>query len=130
MSSGHCGRLHCVGPRGAGREVDVDDNGPAETQPARRPLFRRRVVRIPAGADLAFVEDDWRDAIVVVESGEVELECRWGGRRRFGPGAVLWFDGLGLRVVRNPGPVDLVIVAVSRRATSRSASAAAPDPGG
>lgn len=79
------------------------------------PSFRARVVTIAAGGLLPYVESDWRDALVVVETGEVQLECREGGRRRFGSGDVLWLTGLGLVAVRNHGEVEAVLVAVSRR---------------
>ncbi|ACZ84014.1 hypothetical protein Aros01_03353 [Streptosporangium roseum] len=46
---------------------------------------------------------EWRDAIVRVEGGQVELETADGARRRFGHGAVLWLAGLPVRVLRNPG---------------------------
>jgi hypothetical protein len=74
----------------------------------------RRVVIAP-GATQPFVEDEWRDAIVGVESGEVELECSAGGRRCFGPGAVLWLAGLSLCALHACGEAPAVLIAVSRR---------------
>jgi quercetin dioxygenase-like cupin family protein len=79
------------------------------------PSFRAKVVAIAPGAELPFVEADWRDALVVVEVGEVELECREGSRRRFATGDVLWMTGLGLRALRNLGEATAVLVAVSRQ---------------
>jgi hypothetical protein len=73
----------------------------------------RRIVVAP-GAERPYDEEEWRDAIVVVESGRIELECSCGGRRRFGGGDVLWLIGLPLRVLRNRGPVPAVLLAVSR----------------
>jgi quercetin dioxygenase-like cupin family protein len=77
--------------------------------------FDVRVVQLPPGAERASHEAEWRDALVVVDRGEIELDCVGGSRRRFGSGAVLWLDGLPLRALRNPGAEPAVIVAVSRR---------------
>ncbi len=77
-------------------------------------VFRRREVVIPAGGRLPFVDADWADALVVVASGEVDLYCDQGGSRRFGPGSLLFFVGLGLVDLRNPGVDETVLVAHSR----------------
>jgi hypothetical protein len=37
----------------------------------------------------SYDETDWQDAIVVVERGEIEVECLGGRRRRFESGDVL-----------------------------------------
>ena len=60
-------------------------------------------------------EDDWLDTLVIVERGELEVECRTGGRAVFGEGAVLAFVGLTVRRLRNAGDRPLVLSAVSRR---------------
>ena len=75
--------------------------------------FQRRVVTLAPESWHPFVEDDWRDCLVLVERGEVELHS-CGGTRSFETGAVLWFTGLGLRVLHNPGRTDAVLVAISR----------------
>jgi hypothetical protein len=77
--------------------------------------FDVRVVEVRPGAERAYVEAEWHDALVVVECGEIELDCRGGSRPRFAGGAVLWLGGLPVRTLRNPGPVPAVLVAVSRR---------------
>jgi quercetin dioxygenase-like cupin family protein len=74
----------------------------------------RRVVLAP-GAKRAFDEDEWRDAIVFVESGELELECHGGSRRRFRSGDMLWLTGLSLCALRSCGDAPAVLVAVSRQ---------------
>lgn len=79
------------------------------------PRFRRREVEIDAGGWMSYVEADWRRALVMVERGEIELHCLRGGMRRFGTGSILWFDGLGLRALHNPGGEPAVVVALSRR---------------
>jgi hypothetical protein len=76
--------------------------------------FRRRVVRLEPGCELAFDRDQWVDAIVLVERGEIELECPAGVCRRYGCGAMIPIALLPLHVLRNAGAGPLVLVAVSR----------------
>jgi len=82
------------------------------------PWFDHRAVTIPVGAAIAYVDSDWRGAIVVVERGEVELEAVDGERHRFGLGSLIWLDGVRLRVLRNVGRQPAVLVAISRRRVS------------
>ena len=49
--------------------------------------FDRRVVVVAPGEARAYVPGEWRDALVVVEHGAVEVEDDAGGRVRFGAGA-------------------------------------------
>jgi hypothetical protein len=79
------------------------------------PEFELRVVSIAPGAELAYDTARWRDAVVVVERGEIEVEGICGGRRRFGSGAVLWLADLPLRTVRNPARGPALLSAVRRR---------------
>jgi len=91
-----------------------DDDAPVPTRPG--PAFRRRSVTIRAQETVPYVADDWRDAIVMIERGSVDLCCvRGGGRRRFVEGAILFMDGLALESLHNPGVDDVVLVALSRR---------------
>ena len=87
-----------------------------------RPLSSsfRRVTQVIAAGDERVFEDDrtWRGAIVVIAAGEVELCLDDGSRGRFTTGSVLWFDGLPLRALRNPGDAPATVVAVAR-ATAR-----------
>lgn len=106
---------------GPGPGSAVDD-APVPTRPG--PAFRRRVVTIGPQQTLPFDERDWRDAIVVVERGDVDLCCVRGGRRRFARGAILVLQGLALRSLHNPGVEDVVLVALSRR---RAGGAEGPD---
>ncbi|MEJ3653695.1 cupin domain-containing protein [Actinomycetes bacterium KLBMP 9759] len=85
--------------------------------PARQGrAFRLREVTLPPGDWQPVVEDEWLGAMIVVQCGEVELHCLRGGQRNFRAGAVLWFEGLGLRAMHNPGECDTVLVAFARRA--------------
>jgi hypothetical protein len=79
------------------------------------PGFELRVVVVPGGGERPYVDDEWRDALVVVEDGAIELECKGGAVGRFRAGDVLWICGLGVRVLRNRGTVPAVLAAVTRR---------------
>ena len=81
-----------------------------------RTAFDLRVVELPPGGERAYDGAEWHDALVVVERGEIELDCRGGSRPRFAGGAVLWLGGLPVRALQNPGPTPAVLVAVARSA--------------
>lgn len=77
--------------------------------------FVRRTVVLDPGVSRPSDDAEWHDAIVMVECGDVELECAAGGRRRFTAGAVLWLTGIDIRVLHNVGVGPVVLVAMSRR---------------
>jgi hypothetical protein len=77
--------------------------------------FAVREVRIPPGDERPFDDDEWRDAIVVIEAGEIELECVEGSRYGFRPGDVLFLIGLPLRSIHNPGIAPVLLTAATRR---------------
>lgn len=79
------------------------------------PTFVVRVVLVAAGRQRTFDERDWRGALIVLERGELEIECERGTRRRFSAGAVLCFTGLPLRVLRQCGSGPALLVSVRRR---------------
>jgi hypothetical protein len=79
------------------------------------PSFERRAISVAPGSARAYVESDWADALVVVERGEIELECLDGGRQRFVTGDSLWLCDQPLKLIRNPGDEPALLVAVSRR---------------
>jgi len=83
--------------------------------PGRGSGFRRRSVVLESGQSRPSGDAEWRDALVIVERGDVELECAAGGRRRFSGGAVLWLEGIDLRMLHNVGDEPAVLLAVSRR---------------
>jgi hypothetical protein len=76
--------------------------------------FSRRVYRVRTGLELGLEPDRLPAAIVVVEHGELELECRAGTCRRFGPGSMIPIAQLSIPHARSVGPGPLVLVAVSR----------------
>jgi hypothetical protein len=86
--------------------------------------FRLRRIVVDCGAERAYEEKEWVDAIVVVEEGEIELECVRGSRHRFGRGDVIWLVGLPLRVLRCSGTGPAILLAVSRSATDEFLAAA------
>jgi allophanate hydrolase subunit 2 len=80
---------------------------------ARR--VRRWSVVLQPGDALDYVAADWADTLVVVRSGELELECRSGRRARFAAGAVLALAAVPVRRLLNTGPEALVLSAIARR---------------
>ena len=85
------------------------------------PAFVLRVVTVAAGEVKTYIEEEWRDALVVVETGRIELETQSGTRRGFRTGDVLCLVGLALRALHNPGPGPAVLTAVSRRVSGKKA---------
>jgi len=71
------------------------------------------VVVLP-GYSRAYDAAEWRDALVVVERGRIDLCGPGGGRLGFGAGEVLWLADLTLSRLYNPGPEPAVLVAVAR----------------
>jgi hypothetical protein len=80
--------------------------------------FERRTVTVPPGGALAYDEADWRDALVLVVRGEIEL-----GGERFGRGSVLSLAGLHVRALHNRGAEPAELVTVRRRPASPAARA-------
>jgi hypothetical protein len=76
--------------------------------------FSRVVVRLAPGFELGLEPNHLQDAIVLVEQGGLELECRAGTCRRFGRGSMIPIARLPLARLRSVGPGPLVLVAVSR----------------
>jgi hypothetical protein len=81
-------------------------------------VFDVRRIVVDPGTARPFVEAEWRDTIVAIESGRLELECRSGASCRLERGDVFWLIGLPLRALHNRGLVPTVLVAVSRSAAS------------
>ena len=79
------------------------------------PSFEVRLVSLEPGHERPYDEEEWRGALVVVERGELELECVRGGTRCFTSGSVLWLFGLPLRTLHNRGREQTLLSAVSRR---------------
>ena len=101
----------------------MDDDEELRLPAVLAPGFVRRTIVVEAGTARLADEREWRDAVVVVDRGEIELECAAGGRRRFTAGAVLWLTGIDLRVLHNRGAEPAVLVAVARRRRDHEAYA-------
>jgi hypothetical protein len=80
--------------------------------------FRKRVIELTPKDELRIDTAAWRDAIVFLETGEVELECSAGERRRFAAGAVLCLVP-PVRALRNCGDDSARLIAISRRTRTR-----------
>jgi hypothetical protein len=91
------------------------------------PGFDVRAVALEPGGDRLYDEAEWRDAIVFVASGTIELECRGGGRHRFDCGDILWLAELPLRALHNPGSDATVLLSVSRTRDDFSVAAPSED---
>jgi quercetin dioxygenase-like cupin family protein len=76
--------------------------------------FEVRAVGVEPGGHRIYHEAEWRDAIVVVRQGEIELEWLSGLRHCFTRGDLLWLAGLPLRALHNRGQETALLVAVSR----------------
>jgi hypothetical protein len=81
----------------------------------RPPGFEIRAVAMEAGVTRIYNEAEWRDALVLVVRGEIELESVGGESCRFGRGSILCLVGLRLRALRSRGREPTVLVALSRR---------------
>ena len=77
--------------------------------------FEVRLVAVAPGRSLAYHDAEWRDALVMVERGQIELEGMGGILRSFDRGAVLWLAGLPLRALHNRGHQPVVLIAIARR---------------
>jgi quercetin dioxygenase-like cupin family protein len=84
------------------------------------PGFRRWSVTLAPGETLPYAEDDWRDALVTVTEGRIEVECLAGGHAVFGAGSMVWMVGLELRAIHNRGDEPAVMVAVARAVAGAS----------
>ncbi len=78
------------------------------------PTFEIRTVALEPGGSLPYREEEWRGALVTVESGEVELEMTCGRSSFFQHGDILWLEGLPLARLHNRGDEPTVLMAASR----------------
>jgi hypothetical protein len=78
------------------------------------PGFEIRLLMLEPGSDLACDATTWRDALVEVECGQVELHFRHGGRVCVQAGDVLWLSGLGVLRMSNPGRSPAALTGLSR----------------
>jgi quercetin dioxygenase-like cupin family protein len=82
------------------------------------PGFECRAVTVEPGGDRIYHEAEWRDALVLVARGEIELEWHDGRRYRLASGEIFWLAGLPLRRIRNDRAETARLVAISRSANT------------
>jgi hypothetical protein len=80
-------------------------------------MYAVRVVEVAAGEQRVYDEAEWRDAIVFVQRGEIELRGVSGASRSFGRGDLLWLERVPLRALHNPGIEPAVLLAIARANT-------------
>jgi hypothetical protein len=78
------------------------------------PNFRLRTLTLQPCDAIDYRGADWVDALVVVERGELEIECSSGARAWFQEGAILVLADLTVGCLRNSGSGPLVLSAISR----------------
>lgn len=83
------------------------------------PGFRVRLVILEPGDSLGYQHSDWTAALVVVEHGELAVECHSGAHAHFGEGEVLAFTALPVRRLHSVGAVALVLSTLSRAGRGR-----------
>lgn len=82
------------------------------------PGFEFRAVSVEPGGDRIYHDPEWRDALVLVARGEIELEWQNGRRCRLPSGETFWLAGLPLRRIHNDGPETARLVAITRSANT------------
>jgi quercetin dioxygenase-like cupin family protein len=90
----------------------------AARPPSARALsasFRARTIRLAAGHEHRYDSSDWNDALVIVRQGSLELETSRGLRHTYLAGSVLCLANLPLRLLKNPGTLQMVLLVISRR---------------
>lgn len=75
----------------------------------------KHIVELAVGEVLAVDAASWRDAIVFVTAGEIDVECVGGGRRRFGDGDIVCFARVSVRALHNCGRGEARLLVVCRR---------------
>lgn len=81
----------------------------------RSTTCEKRIVELAAGETLRYEPSEWRDTIVFVLAGVVEIECVSGERCSFARGATLVFSALRIRRIHNPAVESARLLAISRR---------------
>jgi hypothetical protein len=79
------------------------------------PSFLARSFVLPPGLSVPYDENDWRDSLVIVESGGLDLAGADGRSWHFRTGDVLWLVGLPVLALRNSGTETLVLKVISRQ---------------
>lgn len=81
--------------------------------------FDIRTVALGPGESLPYDAAEWRDALVLVKSGEIVLDTSCGRSFFFPCGSVLWLAELPLESLRNRGRESAVLVSAARHTELR-----------
>ena len=73
-----------------------------------------RLVVVPPWGERLYDREEWRDALVVVSSGAIELEGEHGVRHRFEKPAFLVLRNPRLRRLVNPAWLPATLLAITR----------------
>ena len=76
--------------------------------------FGVRRITIPPGAERPSADDEWHDAIVILERGAIDVVDPRGDRRRFAPGDMLCLEWVECERIVNVGQIDAELVAIDR----------------
>ena len=76
--------------------------------------FRLLLVVIPPGGERRCDTDEWREALVVIERGSVELRTVGAGRLALPRGSVLSIDRLRRSRMHNRGGTAAILAVVTR----------------
>jgi hypothetical protein len=82
---------------------------------SRRGDFAVREIALAPGVTRPFRAREWRDVLVMVRAGQIELEGAAGAVARFGAGDVLCLVAARLGALHNRGPQPALLLAISRR---------------
>jgi hypothetical protein len=76
--------------------------------------FECWAVEIGPGEERLIAAEEWADALVVIKSGELDVQCEEGGHRIFRRGDMLALQWLRARNLANLGAERVELVAVRR----------------
>jgi quercetin dioxygenase-like cupin family protein len=77
--------------------------------------YQIRLLILEPGTEVAYEPATWRDSLVEVECGQVELHLRDKRRIRVRTGEVLWLSGLGVLSISNPSGSPAALTGLARR---------------
>ncbi len=89
------------------------------TRPDLPDGFERWAMELPGRTTRPTTPDEWAGALVLIESGTLEVGCEAGGTRTFHAGDMLALGWLPLVELRNHGDEPVRIVSVRRREAAR-----------
>ncbi|HYH59147.1 MAG TPA: hypothetical protein VD790_07990 [Thermoleophilaceae bacterium] len=76
--------------------------------------FAVRTISVEPGGSLPYEGAEWRDALLVVERGEIAVDTACGLTWHFHKGDLLTLAGMPVSAVRNPGASPALLLATER----------------